>query len=67
MVRSLRRSPLDTNLTKWLSKCESLLHKSKRKRQLEGENDAKMCKIKEHGKENQIELSNGNKENQTRT
>jgi len=62
MVRTLRRSPLDTNLTKWLSKCEGSLHKSKRKRQLQGEHDANRCGIKEHEKETQIELSNGNKE-----
>ena len=56
MVRTLRRSPLDTNLTKWLSKCEGWLHKSKRKRQLQGEYDANKCEIKEHGKENQIRI-----------
>jgi len=56
MVKTLRRSPLDTNLTKWLSKCECLLHKSKRKRQLQGEYDANWCRIKEHEKENQIRI-----------
>ena len=28
MVRTLRRSPLDTNLTKWLSKCEGSVEPS---------------------------------------
>ena len=62
MVRTLRRSPLDTNLTKWLSKCEGSLHKSKSKRQLQGEHDANRCEIKEREKESQIELPNGYKE-----
>ena len=62
MVRTLRRSPLDTNLTKWLSKCEGSLHKSKRKRQLQGEHDANRCKIKEHEKENQRNIVERNKE-----
>ena len=31
MVRTLRRFPLDTNLTKWLSKCEGSLQKGKEK------------------------------------
>jgi len=57
MVRTLRRSPLDTNLTKWLSKREGSLHKSKRKRQLQGEYDANRCEIKEHGKESQIRIA----------
>jgi len=56
MVRTLKRSPLDTNLTKWFSKCEVSLHKSKRKRQLQGEYDANRCGIKEHGKQNQIRI-----------
>ena len=51
MVRTLRISPLDTNLTKWLSKCEGSLHKSKSKRQLYGEHDGRRCEIKEQGKE----------------
>jgi len=62
MVRILRRSPLDRNLTKWLSKCEGSLQKSKRKRQLQGEHDGNRCGINEHEKESQIELPNGNKE-----
>jgi len=57
MVRTLRKSPLDRNLTKWLSKCEGSLPKSKRKRKLQGEYDAKRCGIKEHGKESQIRIS----------
>jgi len=57
MVRNLRRSPLDTNLTKWLSKCEGSLHKSKRKRQLKGEYDADSCGIKEHRKESKIRIT----------
>ena len=56
MVRTLRRSPLDTNLTKWLSKCEGSLHKSKRNKQLQGEYDGNRCEIKEHEKENQIRI-----------
>jgi len=56
MVRTLRRSPLDTNLTNWLSKCEGSLHKSKRKRQLQGEYDANRCGIREHEKESQIRI-----------
>ena len=51
MVRTLRRSLLDTNLTKWLSKCEGSLHKSKRKRQLYGEHGVRRCGIKEQGQE----------------
>jgi len=31
-VRTLRRFPLDTNLTKWLSKCEGSLQKGKEKK-----------------------------------
>jgi len=50
-MRTLRRSPLDTNLTKQLSKCDGSLHKSKRKRQLYGEHDARRCEIKEQGQE----------------
>ena len=34
MVRTQRRSPLNTNLTKWLSKCEGSLLKGKRKIQV---------------------------------
>jgi len=32
MVRILRRFPMDTNLTKWLSKCEGSLQKGKEKK-----------------------------------
>ena len=45
------------NLTKWLSKCESSLHKNKRKRQVQGEYDANRCGIKEHEKESQIRIA----------
>jgi len=36
--------------------CKSSLHKSKRKRQLQGEYDANRCIIKEHEKESQIRI-----------
>jgi len=39
-VRTLRRFPLNTNLTKWLSKCEGSLQKDKEKNT--------RAKIKEH-------------------
>jgi len=42
MVRTLRRSPLDTNLTMWLSKCECSLQKSKRKRQWKNKEGAEL-------------------------
>jgi len=32
MVRTLKRFPLDTSLTKWLSKCEGSLQKGKEKK-----------------------------------
>jgi len=32
-MRTQGRFPLDTNLTKWLSKCESSLHKGKDEKQ----------------------------------
>ena len=51
MVRTLRISPLDTNLTKWLSMREGSLHKSKRKIQLYGEHDARRGELKEQGQE----------------
>jgi len=37
--------------------CEGSLHKSKRKRQLQGEYDANRCRIEEHVKERQIRIS----------
>jgi len=33
-MKTLGKSPLDINLTKWLSRCEGSFHKGKRKRQL---------------------------------
>ena len=52
-MKTLGKSPLDINLTKWLSRCEGSFHKGKRKRQLQGEHDANRCRIKEHEKESQ--------------
>ena len=37
MVRTQKRSPLDRNLTKWLSKCEGSLLKGKGKIQVYGD------------------------------
>jgi len=39
MVRTQRRSPLDTYLTKWLSKCEGYLLEDKEKNTIYGEDD----------------------------
>jgi len=41
MVRTLRRFPLDTNLTKWLSKCEGSLQKGKEKKTIICVDDAR--------------------------
>jgi len=38
-LETQRRLPLDTNITKWLSKCEGSLLEGKEKRQLYGEDD----------------------------
>jgi len=38
-VKTLGKSPLDINLTNWLSRCEGSFHKGKRKTQLNGEYD----------------------------
>jgi len=38
-VKTYEKSPLDINLTKWLSRRESSFHKGKRKTQLYGEYD----------------------------
>ena len=43
MVRILGRFPLDTNLIKWLSKCEGALQKNNEKRQLYLDNDDARC------------------------
>jgi len=51
MVRTLRRFLLDTNLTKWLSKCESSLHKDKEKNDNYMVIDDERRKLIEHGKE----------------
>jgi len=37
MVMTLGKFPLDTNLTKWLSRCESAFHKGKDKKILYGD------------------------------
>jgi len=42
MVGNQRRFPLDTNLTKWLSKCEDSLLKDKDNTQLYGDDDEKV-------------------------
>jgi len=39
MVRTQRRCPLDTNLTKWLSKCEGSVLEGKEKSTIYGEDD----------------------------
>jgi len=39
MVRNPKKFPLDTNLTKWLSKCEGSLLEGKQKTQLYGVDD----------------------------
>jgi len=46
MVRTLRKFPLDTNLTKWLSKYEGSLQKGKEKKQLYGDDDVHCGKYK---------------------
>jgi len=45
-VKTLRKSPLDINLTKWLSRCECSFHKDKDQKTRYGENRCKTQMIK---------------------
>jgi len=54
-------SPLDINLTKWLSRCEGSFNKGKRKTQLNGDDDDKIkgrnhIKKQEQEEQNRIDI-----------
>jgi len=53
MVRTQRRSPLHTNLTKWLSKCEGSLLEAKEKYKYMVIDDEGQ-KLNEHGRKHKI-------------
>ena len=66
-MKTLGKSPLDINLTKWLSRCEVHFTKAKGKDNYKVKMMLEGAELKKQGKETKIELPNGNKENQTRT
>jgi len=60
-VKTLGKSPLDINLTKWLSRCECSFHKGKDQKTRYGENGCKTQLIKTKTESNTMKENRDNK------